>query len=264
MIVIPNLTGGIGNRLFQVYAAFGYAEQYNRKVYFHEQFIQENPHDNKINIQTLFPDIPFYTKGCLSALADELTDSIQDATVIKEESFPIRSSPSTVVVLQGYFQNEQYFPTKLSIPAPFQIRNFEYDEYAFLHFRRGDYLKLPKHNVPLAHYYASALKKLPKEVPIMLFSDDMKWVKQNIYKMFPFIDFNRWKFSPDGLNDIETLSLMTQCKKGAIGANSTFSWWGAYAGAKTVKSPCYFPAKWFTDGAITHLTTGNWLRLLLV
>ena len=252
MYVIPNLTGGLGNRLFQIYAAFGYAEKTNRKVYFHEQFIQENPHDEKMNIQTLFPDIPLYV------------DSIQDATIIKEEGFPIRPSTSKIVVLQGYFQNEQFFPTKLPIPAPFQIRNFEYDEYAFLHFRRGDYLKLPKHNVPLAHFYASALKKLPKEVPLLVFSDDMKWVKQNIYKMFPFVDFNRWKFSPDGLNDIETLSLMTQCKKGAIGSNSTFSWWGAFMGAKIVNNPCYFPAKWFSDGSITHLTAGSWIRVLLV
>jgi hypothetical protein len=252
MIVIPNLTGGLGNRLFQLYAAFGYAERYERKVYFCEQFIQENPHDEKMNIQTLFPDIPLYA------------DSIQDATIIKEEGFPIRPSTSNIVVLQGYFQNEQYFPSVLPIPAAFQIRNFEYDDYAFLHFRRGDYLKLPKHNVPLAHYYASALKKLPKEIPILVFSDDMKWAKQNIFKMFPFIDLNRWKFASEGFTDVETLSLMTQCKKGAIGANSTFSWWGAYAGAKIAGAPCYFPAKWFTDGSLTHLTAGGWMRVLLV
>ncbi len=254
MYVIPNLTGGLGNRLFQIYAAFGYAEKNNRKVLFHEQFIQENPHDNKDHFQTLFPDIPVSSDPEL----------IQNATIIKEESFPIRPSPSKVVVLQGYFQNELYFPTQLPIPAAFQIRNFEYDEYAFLHFRRGDYLKLQKHNVPLAHYYAAALKKLPKEIPLLVFSDDMKWVKQNIYKMFPFIDFGRWKLAPEGLNDVETLSLMTQCKKGAIGANSTFSWWGALCGSKLLGSPCYFPAKWFTDGSLTHLTTGSWMRVLLV
>jgi hypothetical protein len=253
MYVIPNLTGGLGNRLFQIYAAFGYAEKENRKVIFHEQFIQENPHDNKNHFQTLFPDIPISSDIGL----------VQNATIIKEE-FPIRSSPSQTVVLQGYFQNEQFFPTVLPIPGAFQIRNFEYDEYVFLHFRRGDYLNLKKHNVPLAHYYAAALKKLPKEQKILVFSDDMKWAKQNIYKMFPFIDFNRWKLCPEGLNDIETLSLMTQCKKAAIGANSTFSWWGAFWGSKQAGSPCYFPAKWFTDGSVTQLTTGSWVRIILV
>ena len=41
-----------------------------------------------------------------------------------------------------------------------------------------------------------------------------------------------------------TLALMSLCKAGAICANSTFSWWGAFLGAHGVRAPVFVPERW--------------------
>jgi hypothetical protein len=103
-----------------------------------------------------------------------------------------------------------------------------------LHVRRGDYVALSAYHPPLPlEYYADALKLVPEDLPVIVFSDDIPWCREQ-----PLFRGSRWKFS-EGNSNIDDLCLMTLCSHHII-ANSTFSWWGAWLGhnpSRTVVAP---------------------------
>ena len=229
-IVIPSLTGGLGSRMFQIATALAYGERWKRIPLLHETFTQQDP---LCHVDDLFP---YLEKSCDTTLLHNPT-TLPDA-------YPLRPSVSKVVVLEGEFQDPRYFEEKeVHIEFPDCFRPMpELAETAFLHIRVKDIP--PNKQVKLTHYYVSAIKKLPSDCSIMVFSDDIDWCKEHIPQMFSFVDTSRWEWEPDGLADVEALFLMSQCKKGAICANSAFSWWGAYLGCRQVKAPVYMPIKW--------------------
>ncbi len=227
-IIVPTLTGGLGSCLFQISTALAYGERHKRTPFLHEAYTQK---DEACHVEDLFP----YLEVC--------HDELENPTVLPD-NYPLRPTVAKVVVLEGEFQDPRYFEEKdvhIQFPPCFQPMP-ELEETAFLHIRVRD---IPPHKqVKLTHYYQAALKKLPSDCSIMVFSDDIDWCKEHIPQMFSFIDQRRWEWEPSGLADVEALFMMSQCKKGAICANSAFSWWGAYLGCRQVKAPVYMPIKW--------------------
>jgi hypothetical protein len=133
---------------------------------------------------------------------------------------------------------------------------FNLDGAAFLHIRRGDYVDIPHihYNQPLS-YYEKALRFLPNSVKqILIFSDDIEWVKQQPL----FQDSSTFQFVPADFDEIQSLALMSLCTEGAICANSTFSWWGAFLGAHAKRSPVVVPSRWISDPPIVSLFPENW------
>ena len=157
------------------------------------------------------------------------------------------------VDLYGYFQSQKYF-----IDAAAAVR----DEFIFqpaivaeaderlaavagskisLHVRRGDYLRAP-HLFPTCKvdYYARALQRLPPELPVVIFSDDIAWCRtQDIFRG------NRFVFSENASN-VTDLRMMSLCDHHII-ANSSFSWWGAWLGRNPDKV-VIAPERWFGPG----------------
>lgn len=94
-----------------------------------------------------------------------------------------------------------------------------------LHIRRGDYVNNPVFaDIPLS-YYELAISKIKEKVenPVFfIFSDDLKWAKDNmdLQADYEFAGIN------GGKTDYMELMLMASCKHNII-ANSTFSYWGA-------------------------------------
>lgn len=112
----------------------------------------------------------------------------------------------------------------------------------FIHVRRGDFLseKYKKYydGCCSLSYYKEAINEVlikEKELTFFGFSDDIQWAKENLPNVnIHFIDWNQGENSP------LDMFLMSNCK-GAIIANSTFSYWGAYLG---YKKTVYYPQKW--------------------
>jgi len=114
-----------------------------------------------------------------------------------------------------------------------------------IHIRRWDYIKCNSDKLWewlwSTDYYKKAMEytnsklKNPKYI---IFSDDIKWVKENLQlsKNVIYIENNVWKWYED-------LRLMYSCANHII-ANSTFSWWGAYLG-KNKNKIIIAPNKWF-------------------
>lgn len=116
----------------------------------------------------------------------------------------------------------------------------------FIHIRRGDYLspqymEIFKNTCPLSYYFQAIadLKSNAKNLHFFFFSDDINWVKDNLFmENACYIDWNIGENSP------LDMFLMSQCKY-AIIANSTFSYWGAVLGVR--KKQVYYPTKWINS-----------------
>jgi hypothetical protein len=103
-------------------------------------------------------------------------------------------------------------------------------------------------------YFVEALSKLPKDIPVIVFSDDPKWCqRQDIFSDDRFMISE----SSDNIHD---MCLMTMCQYHIIAA-STFSWWGAWlADSKKVIAP----ASWFgpeADCDDSDLIPDEWERI---
>ncbi len=132
-----------------------------------------------------------------------------------------------------------------------------------LHIRRGDYAKDKKtnayHGLLSLQYYHNAISKMSNIVnkpQFFIFSDDIKWVKENFKIAFPAIFILN-------SNDkaYEDLFLMTLCKNHII-ANSSFSWWGAWLCTNPSKI-VYAPKQWLAvnNHQTSDLIPKDWHRI---
>jgi hypothetical protein len=164
----------------------------------------------------------------------------------------------------GYFQCEKYFKHRraeiLELFKPANEFNAEINKYSelfgniSLHVRRGDYLNVSSrvHPTLLMKYYKKSLSYLPKNLKVLIFSDDLKWCKENfIGERFVFI------------NEIDYISIYLISKmKHHIIANSSFSWWGAWM-SEYQKKIIIAPKIWFGKNSEYDgdLIPNNWIRI---
>jgi hypothetical protein len=170
------------------------------------------------------------------------------------------------VDLLGYYQTQKYFEHiedeirydfSFTPELQFDCRqcyneNFGDDETIALHIRRGDYVSNPNHPVQTASYYKKALKEMPADIPVVVFSDDSEWCKEQ--KIFEPDRF----FICEGNTSDADLCLMSLCTYHII-ANSSFSWWGAWLGRS---EKIIAPKKWFggdcVNKSVKDIEFGNW------
>ena len=109
-----------------------------------------------------------------------------------------------------------------------------------LHIRRTDYVqKQDYHPLCDMDYYERALEKLPKDIPVVVVSDDPKWCeKQELFAPDRFMISE----SDDNLID---MCILTLCNYHVI-ANSSFSWWGAWLAES---NKVIAPKTWFGPAA---------------
>jgi hypothetical protein len=170
--------------------------------------------------------------------------------------------PGKDINYYGFFQSERYFK---DISDELRNNDFkfnddiiedcepivsEYKDSISLHIRRNDYLTNGNHPVQPIKYYISALSKMPKELPVLIFSDDPEWCKEQ--KIF---DGDRFLISETD-NPYFDLYIMTKCKYHII-ANSSYSWWGAWlANSRNVIAPKI----WFSGEIASNDTKDLYLK----
>jgi len=230
-----NVMGGLGNVMFQIATAYAYAKRTSRTLYV----------TGINNIAHTTCKYPFLEKyECKNECKnDNLVHHHEKGALTYTE---INNYKTHNVELHGYFQSEKYFDTILVQDAIFsEINSLYTGKYnglgkCFIHVRRGDYVNHWLHYIDLTKYFKKAIEyvKSQYQVEFYVFSDDNKYCEQSpIFNKFTIIN---------GLNEMETMSLMTQCQYGGICSNSTFSWWGVYLNQSPTKMSI-FPSKWFND-----------------
>jgi len=184
------------------------------------------------------------------------------------------------VSLDGFFQTEKYFDhISDQIRADFTFKKGylepckEYIESLdkppiFLHVRQADNIGREQyHPILPVSYFEECLKEFPEDTPCFVFTDDLEWCKsQEYFKQDRFMfneNIQRYDYvSMDGLGKMQNtllpqvdLCLMSLCS-GAIIANSSFSWWGAWLQNDRGKVIAPDSKKWFGT-SMTHLDTSD-------
>ena len=177
--------------------------------------------------------------------------------------------------INGYWQSEKYFAgiaqplrDELILKKPFQdsiidlVKFIKCFNTVSVHFRRGDYLV--NEEVSSVHgfcdfdYYSRAINMLSRRfdnIALVVFSDDMEWVKSNFKSNLQI------RFVENYGNASDEICLMSLCKHNII-ANSTFSWWGAWLNRNPEKI-VVAPEKWFatTARSAKDLVPESWIKL---
>lgn len=166
--------------------------------------------------------------------------------------------------LHDYFQTEKYFENisdvirkdftfKKEIVDPCLDVIVELNNPIFIHVRRGDYLNQPdNHPTCSLSYYKDSLELFDSDSPVLVFSDDLEWCRENFTDDRFLIPTENPKYNHlSDTNDGKVksfipyydLCMMSMCTGGII-ANSSLSWWGAWL-IKNQTQPIVTPSPWF-------------------
>ena len=162
------------------------------------------------------------------------------------------------VNLDGYYQTEKYFKhAEKNIRKDFTFKDDileackeyidQYDDISFLHVRRGDNVgREDYYPIPTPEWMGEMVEKHFPNRPILICTDDLDWVKsQDAFKDDKYIisETRLYYDTPvmigggsyaKSLVPYYDLCLMSLCN-GAIIANSSLSWWGAWLQASPDK-----------------------------
>ena len=182
--------------------------------------------------------------------------------------------------LDGYFQTEKYFINiENEIREDFTFRDewlepclefmneLQNDKIIFLHIRRGNpslqgvrgerwsyQLLQDVHPLMKKEYYLNALEEFDDSYQVMVVSDVIEWCKKQDWlqgERFIFSDNSKMLFSDGASVPYVDLCLMSLCS-GAIIANSSLSWWGAWL--QNGKGKVVAPSMWFGPAYADKIT----------
>jgi hypothetical protein len=289
-MIIINLSGGLGNQMFQFAFANNIMKKYNLDVHFSTDFLSKhNGYELKnvfnLNIKTvssveLKELLGWQAYGiCRRIFSRNFAPFLRKSNFVVEPHFHYWKLHTNFIhdnsYMHGYWQSHKYFFSRDEILSNFNFRKKTSRENLLLidriknsnsvsiHVRRGDYLnKNSIHCLCEKDYYDKAISKILDFFPnafFYIFSDDAEWVSKNfksISKRREIVTFN------SGFNNFEDMRLMSLCKHNII-SNSSFSWWAAYLNASTKKT-VISPKKWFISNCnhnTIDLIPDDWIRL---
>ena len=268
MITI-HLQGGLGNQLFQIFAALAYSIENNERL-----IISSIKRDEK--------ERPTYWNNLLKKLKEHVDSTVPQCPLLWEEGFHYTPLPKkNNVMLVGYFQSYRYFDKhyesiykRLNLKFERELIKTKYlrmTKTISLHFRIGDYIHIQLHHPILNDvYYTRSIQEIidrthSSDWNIIYYCEEkdnlpVKQRMRNIKKKFPEITFYK---AEDNMVDWEQLLLMS-CSDHNIIANSAFSWWAAYLNPNPQKIVCY-PNTWFGasnyDKDTKDICPPSWIKI---
>ena len=218
-----NLTGGIGNQLFQLATTHHLARTHKKIACVDTLTTPSTNHSSKNYFDSIFSK----WKNTY-----HLVD-FRHTCEIKEFEYYNGSLPENAKI-QGCFQHwkhvENDFKDTLHFNTDILSKYPNIKDTVFLHVRGGDYM-CPSHYIDFTNYYKNAIKEFPEGIQFSIFTNDLPFAQRYLTDIeYTIIDEN----------EEDSLFLMTQCF-GGICANSTFSWWGAFLNRER---KLVLPSKW--------------------
>jgi Glycosyl transferase family 11 len=294
-MVVVQLTGGLGNQLFQYAAAKALSLHHETGLLLDvSSFLREElpdlevPRDfelynfegvteKTINAAELVSDkkFSFLTEKRFERLLPKYRRSVFKEPFYHFDVNFFKSRHS--VFLKGGWQSFKYFNKySTEIAAALQLKksivsNVVKTEAAnsnegvvSVHVRRGDYLRKPIilewHGIMDKEYYAAAFEQIAKKTSIkkvLYFSDEPDWVARELLPLMP----GEIVSNTIAATQYEDFYLMQHCSHNIV-ANSSFSWWAAYLNPNPDKI-VIAPKRWFNKAPYDtkDLIPENWIRI---
>jgi hypothetical protein len=249
--------GGLGNQLFQIFAALAYSLNTGEPIIF--------PYSDQAFGK--FTQRKVYWGSFLSSIQVLAKKMIPKFDMLREKSFeytPLTKIFGKNIILFGYYQSYKYFESKYDaicnmirlqekksqVLEKYKHFNYDFNDSVSMHFRIGDYIDIQdKYPILEKSYYSNALSTILNknfDIKRLFFFTEFKDIIEvntiiiELKKEFPNLGFI---YVSQIEEDWEEMLLMSLCSHNII-ANSTFSWWGAYFNDNAYKIVCY-PDVWF-------------------
>lgn len=285
-MIITQITGGLGNQLFQYAAGYAIARKVDTSLHLHF-FLHESDTKRKPAIAELLTDLNWIGQEAVGKYIPNNTMArvwqrmlpFSKKTFYKEAHFHFDEQIRCITdntYLKGFWQSEKYFmeyaeEIKMKLTsaiskiemAPALVEKINTQPSISVHVRKGDYVKPPYltyyHQLP-NEYYKKGIQQILSTVPnanIFVFTDDVEWVKQHFDIGYEFeIVSGTYSFSV-----FDDMKAMIECDHHVI-ANSSFSWWTAWL-SKGENKKVVAPAKWFNEGPADtqDLIPLSWIRV---
>ena len=251
------IMGGLGNQLFQIFAALAYSLNTGEPIIF--------PYSDQAFGK--FTQRKVYWGSFLSSIQVLAKKMIPKFDMLREKSFeytPLTKIFGKNIILFGYYQSYKYFESKYDaicnmirlqekksqVLEKYKHFNYDFNDSVSMHFRIGDYIDIQdKYPILEKSYYSNALSTILNknfDIKRLYFFTEFKDIIEvntiiiELKKEFPNLGFI---YVSQIEEDWEEMLLMSLCSHNII-ANSTFSWWGAYFNDNAYKIVCY-PDVWF-------------------
>lgn len=281
-MIVSQLTGGLGNQLFQYaggHAVAARSRQSYRLDRRHYDVVAEGMPSRPFALRHLAITAPTMSPVTAKLIGlskrTRLVPGHFDILIDRAEGYdPRLSARRRSAYLVGCWQSERYFADHRDVlleefrfvAAP-DARNaallaeIRSHPSICVHFRRTDYLAPGTLTRPCApDYYQRALAEFASRMPearYFIFTDDPEWVSRNADLPLgsTLVSHNV------GDADIEDFRLMSNCGHFVI-ANSSFSWWAAWLATAPGKQ-VIAPARWYENGhgSERDLVPDRWERM---
>jgi hypothetical protein len=286
-MIISQLTGGLGNQMFQYAFGFNLAKKHRtiHRLHFisHKSNTPRHFELNNLRISNKMATMPELNRvgipqSKLSILFEKLR--LKRSHIINEDESSYQLLTDELPeksYIQGYWQSEKFFIDSASeLRKEFSFKKKLLGKNILLasqiqqcnaiavHIRRGDYVTninaSKYHGTCTIEYYKKGIQLIQSRIsnPIFYyFSDDPEWTKNNLGSNTNdcYIDWNQGE---DSYIDMQLISL---CKHSII-ANSSFSWWGAWLNSNRSKL-IVAPRKWYEDQSVdsSRIIPQSWIKI---
>ena len=242
MTIFVQITGRLGNNLFQI--ALGYALSKQTGQDFSMVYNSYNQYEQEYI--TYFPEISFVSNQYVPT-CNIYSEKNNGINCFQFHPELLELCKSNNIFFDGYFQTWKYFIDYLpELKQLFLKRETKETNGYFIHVRRGDYVNHPVYQINYSTYFKKAIEHFPKDSKFYVMSDDIAFCEN--WSLFND-PFGNGKFDVlfVDIDTICTLRFMAGCK-GGICANSSFSWWGALLGKREIVT---MPRQWINNGMDT-------------
>jgi hypothetical protein len=272
------ISGGIGNQLFQYAAALSLSRRFRARLVIDLSWFNKKSRHSSTRIFQLPEFVEVRNLDVTSSVLHPFArrancyirrqTQLRDSQVSPEEFHSITTQRS--IRMRGYWQSERYFTSVKSMlrdmllekrivatEAALWMKSVGLIDSVGIHVRRGDYVSNRRtnkfHGVCDSTYfekgleYVQALRSVRRAI---VFSDDIEWCKRNLQLNAELV------FMDQSISDADQLKLMSFCSHHVI-SNSTFSWWAAWLG-HTNGQVVVYPKRWFADGGKLESMPQGW------